>query len=76
MGRDTQTKIKIQDAIMIGEKDGILNSINQKIHSKVLNQIKEHLLKAQAEEAQNATKKSQRRKNEWVSFREKQICTK
>jgi hypothetical protein len=64
MGRDTQTKIKIQDAIMIGEKDGILNSINQKIHSKVLNQIKEHLLKAQAEEAQNATKKSQRRKNE------------
>jgi hypothetical protein len=50
MGRDTQTKIKIQDAIMIGEKDGILNSINQKIHSKVLNQIKDHLLKAQAEE--------------------------
>ena len=46
MGRDTQTKIKIQDAIMIGEKDGILNSINQKIHSKVLNQIKDHLLKA------------------------------
>jgi hypothetical protein len=64
MGRDTQTKIKIQDAIMIGEKDGILNSINQKIHSKVLNQIKEHLLKAQAEEVQNMTKKSQRRKNE------------
>jgi hypothetical protein len=64
MGRDTQTKIKIQDAIMIGEKDGILNSINQKIHSKVLNQIKEHLLKTQAEEVQDMTKKSQRRKNE------------
>ena len=44
--KTTQTKIKIQDAIMIGEKDGILNSINQKIHSKVLNQIKDHLLKA------------------------------
>jgi hypothetical protein len=49
---------------MIGEKDGILNSINQKIHSKVLNQIKDHLLKAQAEEVQNLANKSQRKKSE------------
>jgi hypothetical protein len=64
MGRDTQTKIKIQDAIMIAEKDGILNSINQKIHSKVLNQLKEYLLEAQAEEVQKIPRKSQRKKNE------------
>ena len=53
-GRDTSTKITIANAIMIADRDCVLNSANQKIHSKVHARIKEYLRREQAKDEQKA----------------------
>ena len=42
-GQDTRTKITIENAIMIADKDCVLNSLTQKIHASVHIRIKDYL---------------------------------
>ena len=49
-GQDTRTKITIENAIMIADKDCVLNSLTQKIHASVHIRIKDYLRIEQAKE--------------------------
>ena len=60
-GRDTRTKIKIANAIVIASKDSILNSTTQKLHANVLVRIKEYLRQEQAKDEQRAIDESKER---------------
>ena len=53
-GRDTNTKINIDNVIMIADKDCVLNSVTQKIHARVHARIKEYLRLEQAKEEARA----------------------
>jgi hypothetical protein len=53
-GRDTSTKITIANAIMIAERDFVLNSSTQKLHAKVHARIKEYLRLEQSKSEQKA----------------------
>ena len=53
-GRDTNTKINSDNAIMIAEKDCVLNSVTQKIYARVHERIKDYLQREQAKEEERA----------------------